>query len=153
MPKCLTVYFCSNHGQVLSLFPHKDNTIILKRLWSLVIESSKGTRILRDREGQLLDCGEQREKEGRRKGESIKLVGPFESWHVMLISNHWFLVNLEHGTCVASDITSGHKMRSLTAVRCWVHRPSVGCFWKPNRRLGWKIWCLTVSQANSSLVL
>lgn len=88
MPKCLTVYSCFNYGQVRSLFPHKDNTIILKRLWSLVIESSKGTRILRDRGGQLLDCREQREMEGGRNGEeeSIKLVGPFQSWHVVFVN-------------------------------------------------------------------
>lgn len=58
MPVLLSVNPYFNWGQVHSLSPHKDNTIILKRLWSLVIEFSKGTRVLRDRGGQLLECGE-----------------------------------------------------------------------------------------------
>lgn len=36
---------CFNWDQVRSLSPHKDNTIILKCLWSLVIEFSKGTKV------------------------------------------------------------------------------------------------------------
>lgn len=41
-------------GQVRSLSSHKDNTIILKRLWSPVIEFSKGSRTLWGRGGQLM---------------------------------------------------------------------------------------------------
>lgn len=44
-------------GQVRSLFSHKDNTIILKRLWSPVIESSKGSWLLRGGGGQLFESG------------------------------------------------------------------------------------------------
>lgn len=47
--------------------PHKGNTIIFKRLWSLVIEFSKGTEVLRDEEGELLGaCVELKERKGGR---------------------------------------------------------------------------------------
>lgn len=78
----LSITPCFSWGEVRSLSPHKDNLIILKRLWSLVIEFSKGTRVLRDRGGQLLECGELRGAEGGILGKegSIKLAEP--AWHV-----------------------------------------------------------------------
>lgn len=45
----------------------KDNTIIFKRLWSLVIEFSKGTEVLRDGGGDLLGaCVELKGRKGGR---------------------------------------------------------------------------------------
>lgn len=52
-------------GQVRSLSSHKDNTIILKRSWSPVIEFSKGSGLLRGGGGQLLECGGSRGGGGR----------------------------------------------------------------------------------------
>lgn len=60
------IYSCFSCGQVRSLRPHKGNTIILKCLWSLVIEFSKGTWVLWARGGQLLGCRELSEKEEER---------------------------------------------------------------------------------------
>lgn len=51
-------------GQVCSLSSHKDNTIILKRSWSPVIEFSKGSGLLRGGGGQLLECGGSRGRGG-----------------------------------------------------------------------------------------
>lgn len=47
-------------GQVRSLFSHKDNTIILKRSWSPVIEFSKGSGLLWGGGGQLFESGGRR---------------------------------------------------------------------------------------------
>lgn len=80
-------YSCFNCGQLRSLSPHKDNTIILKRLWSLVIEFSKGSRVLRDGGGQLLSCKESTKKEEGWRGEEgvIRSVGSIYSWHTLFV--------------------------------------------------------------------
>lgn len=105
---CQNVYFSFSCGQTRSLCPHKGNTIILKRLWSLVIEFSKGTRVLLAREGQLLDRGELSEKaEWRRQEEYVhSMLGMFT--FDKFLDFFIYLYNLENSICLARcDITSG----------------------------------------------
>lgn len=54
-----------------------------------------------------MECGETRGKEGGRRGEeeSIKLVGPFDAWHVELVANLKSLVSCVF-RAVAWQVTS-----------------------------------------------
>lgn len=123
MAKCMSVCPSYSRGQVCSLSTHKDNTIILKRLWSLVIEFSKGTRVLWDRGGQLLECGELRGEEGGRLGEeeNMKLVGPFDALHVEFANSKPFLANYS-STELAWQVTSHLDKRCLVwlGLSSWV---------------------------------